>query len=232
MIAVDQRGHGLSGTPDEYGFDAVTEDLRGAVKTLELDRPVVVGHSWGGSVALAFAAAHPDMTRGIVMVDGGFMDLSQHLDWEQAEKQMRPPEFDGAPLEGFVRAMKSWPNISDLWSEELADMVLSNLVIRDEKVYRRLSIPNHMKIAKAIYDLSTSEMLASLAVPGLAISCERQTQGQLESAWMESRRAGLERLRETAPNVRVVVMEDTIHDVPIQRPKELAALITEFASHL
>jgi pimeloyl-ACP methyl ester carboxylesterase len=158
------------------------------------------------------------------------MELSRHLDWEQAEKQMRPPDFDGAPLEGFVRSMKSWPNLGDLWSEELADMVLSNLVIRDEKVYRRLSIPNHMKIAKAIYDLSTSEMLASLTVPGLAISCERQTQGQLENAWMESRRAGLERLRETAPNVRVVVMEDTIHDVPLQRPNELASLITEFAS--
>lgn len=229
VVAIDQRGHGLSDKPGEYSFDSVAGDVLAAVKALNLDRPVVVGHSWGGSVALAFATAQTEKAHGIVMVDGGFMELSRHTTWEQAEKQMMPPEIDGAPVDRFMDAMRHWPNVSDLWSDELGEMILSNLEVRDGKIYRRLPITDHMKIAKAIYDLPTSDLLASLAVPGLAISCEREP-ATGERDWVEYRRRGLERLREAAPGLRVVVMEDTIHDVPIQKPHELAALITDFAA--
>ena len=37
---------------------------------LEWERAVVVGHSWGGNVALQFGADHPDRTAGVVLVDG------------------------------------------------------------------------------------------------------------------------------------------------------------------
>jgi pimeloyl-ACP methyl ester carboxylesterase len=228
VVALDQRSHGLSERAEDYGFDAVVADAAAVIEALGLDRPVIAGHSWGGCVALVFAEVHPAKTRGIVLVDGGFIELSRRLGWEKAEKQMLPPDIDGIPADKFVASMRQWPQIQDHWSDELGEMVLSNLEVRDGKIYRRLTIPDHMKIARAIYDLPVTDLVVSLRVPALAISCERDP-GPAEREWQEYRREGIDRLKKAAPHVDVVVMEDTIHDVPIQRPADLAELIHGFA---
>ncbi|MGI4764524.1 MAG: alpha/beta fold hydrolase [Janthinobacterium lividum] len=67
-VAVDRPGHGWS--DHVRGADASLwaqmETIRGAVRTLGLDRPVICGHSFGGAVALAYAQAHPDEIAGAV----------------------------------------------------------------------------------------------------------------------------------------------------------------------
>ncbi len=45
---------------------------------------------------------------------------------------------------------------------------------------------------------------------------------------MEHKRRGLALAQERAPAAEVVWMEDTIHDVPLQRPEELASAIGGF----
>src|SRR5204863_5717454 len=61
VVAVDQRGHGLSDKPASgYGFDEVTADLAGLLDELAFDgRPILAGQSWGGNVVLDFAARYP-----------------------------------------------------------------------------------------------------------------------------------------------------------------------------
>ena len=60
VIAVDQRGHGLSDKPEgAYDFAAVTADLHALLDELELEKPIIAGQSWGGNVALAFGARDP-----------------------------------------------------------------------------------------------------------------------------------------------------------------------------
>src|SRR5438105_1003656 len=50
VVAYDQRGHGESDKPDTgYGFDDMTADLEAVLDALAIDRPVLVGHSWGGN---------------------------------------------------------------------------------------------------------------------------------------------------------------------------------------
>ena len=79
---------------------------------------------------------------------------------------MRPPEIDGIPVETFVGYMKKWPDIAPLWSDQLGEMVLSNLEVRDGKVYRRLPIPDHMKIAREIWEQDTSAPLGARPLSG------------------------------------------------------------------
>jgi pimeloyl-ACP methyl ester carboxylesterase len=50
------------------------EDLHGVVSGCRPDRPVLVGHSWGAMLALAYGAAHPGCTAGIVLVGCGTFD--------------------------------------------------------------------------------------------------------------------------------------------------------------
>ena len=91
VIAVDQRSHGQSDRPEDgYDFRNTTADVAALIRELGLERPVVAGHSWGANVALQLAHDYPDLVRGIVLVDGGFIERSKDANWEEAEKEMRP----------------------------------------------------------------------------------------------------------------------------------------------
>src|SRR3989442_9802636 len=77
VVALDQRGHGLSDKPpDGYDFETVVADASAAFERLGIVRPVLVGHSWGGNVALQFAADADPPPRALVLVDGGFIELA------------------------------------------------------------------------------------------------------------------------------------------------------------
>ena len=81
VIAVDQRGHGDSGKPDAgYDFASVGGDVAALLEGRGIERPVLVGHSWGADVALELAVARPELLRGIVFVDGGTIDASARYD--------------------------------------------------------------------------------------------------------------------------------------------------------
>ncbi len=66
-----QRGHGLSERPASgYGVDQLVDDLRALLDALDLGRPVdLVGNSFGGTLALAFAAAHPARVASLALID-------------------------------------------------------------------------------------------------------------------------------------------------------------------
>ncbi|HEU5317813.1 MAG TPA: alpha/beta hydrolase [Chloroflexota bacterium] len=58
-------------------------DLHALLATLGAAPPyVIVGHSWGGALALQFAADHPDETAGMVLIDPAHHDAS---DWVRAQ---------------------------------------------------------------------------------------------------------------------------------------------------
>jgi pimeloyl-ACP methyl ester carboxylesterase len=67
-IAFDRPGFGYS----SGGYHAVDEQLatlRQLISALGVRRPVLVGHSYGGTLALAYAERHPQDVRGLVLVD-------------------------------------------------------------------------------------------------------------------------------------------------------------------
>lgn len=71
VVAYDVRGHGRTGGSDRsrYSMELFAADLRALVAELDLDSPVVVGHSLGGMFALEYAARYPDHLRGLVLAD-------------------------------------------------------------------------------------------------------------------------------------------------------------------
>ena len=70
-VSYDQRGHGESSKPLDSPYDPVSlaEDAHRLCGALGLERPVVVGHSLGGTTALALAARYPEAVGGIVLLD-------------------------------------------------------------------------------------------------------------------------------------------------------------------
>ncbi|MBA2277188.1 MAG: alpha/beta hydrolase [Chloroflexia bacterium] len=69
-IALDLRGHGASGSPPHgYLYGDYCADLDALLDALDIERPLIVGHSLGGLVALWWARTHPDRAAALVIVD-------------------------------------------------------------------------------------------------------------------------------------------------------------------
>lgn len=69
-ITLDLRGHGDSAKPASgYLYPDYIADLDAALNALELDHPLIVGHSLGGIVTLWWAATQPDRAAGLAIED-------------------------------------------------------------------------------------------------------------------------------------------------------------------
>lgn len=67
VISLTQRGHGGSDkTFTSYGRRGFAQDAASAIRLLDLDRPIVIGHSMGAANAMRLAIDHPELMRGLV----------------------------------------------------------------------------------------------------------------------------------------------------------------------
>ncbi|MEM7335535.1 MAG: alpha/beta fold hydrolase, partial [Chloroflexota bacterium] len=70
VIAPDLRGHGQSDAPyTQYTMDELVADLYAITQTLELpEKFIFVAHSFGGSVAVEYANAHPEQLEKLILI--------------------------------------------------------------------------------------------------------------------------------------------------------------------
>ena len=70
LLYFDQRGSGRSGMPDTLQLTAVLmiEDLEALRRAFHLERLTLLGHSWGGGLAVLYAARYPDQVRRLILV--------------------------------------------------------------------------------------------------------------------------------------------------------------------
>ncbi len=84
VIAVDLPGHGYTTVTDpafRYDLPAMTAALRDLLDALGLDRVTVVGHSWGGGIALALAQGYPDRVSRMALIGSSGLDVPDTLTW-------------------------------------------------------------------------------------------------------------------------------------------------------
>jgi pimeloyl-ACP methyl ester carboxylesterase len=67
-VAIDRPGYGFS-TGGYFPFDRQLQAVHEVIEKLHLGRPILVGHSYGGAISLAYAEHHPSEVRGLVLVD-------------------------------------------------------------------------------------------------------------------------------------------------------------------
>jgi pimeloyl-ACP methyl ester carboxylesterase len=100
VVTLDLRGHGQSDKPTgDYTNEVFDQDLRFVFERLELDHPIVIGHSLGGSIALAMAASHPKLFGALVLLDSGVRAPTA----KQAELQPFYATLGGADHAELVR---------------------------------------------------------------------------------------------------------------------------------
>jgi pimeloyl-ACP methyl ester carboxylesterase len=221
VVTVDLRGHGRSSKPDgPYDVPTVAGDLAALIERLELDRPVVAGQSWGGNVVLELAVRRPSLARGIVCVDGGWLEPSREFaDWDACRAALAPPRLAGRRLEeieGYVRsAHADWP-------ESGIRGTLANFEVRpDGTVAPWLTFDHHIAVLRGLWEHHPSALYPRVPVPALLIPVHTGDAGR-----DLRKRRDVEAASELIPASRVRWFTGD-HDIHAQRPDELANVMHE-----
>ena len=81
VITVDLRGHGESDKPEQdYTMAVFADDLAWMCGELRLEKPIVIGHSMGGIIAVEVAARFPDLPSAVVTLDSPVVASTALLD--------------------------------------------------------------------------------------------------------------------------------------------------------
>jgi pimeloyl-ACP methyl ester carboxylesterase len=226
VVALDQRGHGETDQPDTgYDFPSVVADLTGFMDGIGLtQRSVLVGHSWGASVVLHFAVAHPERAAAIALVDGGTSSPGERWSWAETETRLRPPELDGMPWTDLRQRMS---RNNGAYAESRAEALERSLFDLDAhgRVRRKFRIPHHMQVVRALWEQRPTELLARLECPVLLLPARQSTDS---SDMSSAKAAAIARALDVQPRARVRWFENSVHDVPLQRPEELASELSVF----
>jgi pimeloyl-ACP methyl ester carboxylesterase len=234
VVALDQRGHGETAKPDAgYDFASVTADAVAFLDALGLERAVLAGHSWGGNVAVEVAARHPKRVAGLVLVDGGFFEVSSRpgMTWQRAEQELAPPDLSHLTAEELVAMAKKW-ELGPIWSPEVEAALLANFEVTEGGTIRpRFARAHHMQVVRALWEQKVSQLFPSVRCPVLFVCAERErSEGTREMT--QRKRDGVERAQALLSDCRVVWFEDTIHDIPLHRPERLARTMMSFVDAL
>lgn len=228
VVALDQRSHGESvGTEDGYDFATIAGDLRSFLEARGLPAPILVGHSWGGNVALELGASEPNIVSGLIFLDGGFLDVQNGslATWEEVERTMAPPDLTHLTLKELVaRAREArW---GDMWRPEVEAVLRASFrEVPDGTIRPRLQRRRHMMILRAMWEQRPAKLYPKVRVPVLIMPARMDVTegpGSMDVAVKEKMVVRAEAL---LPRTRTAWLEDSIHDVPLQRPETVADVI-------
>ena len=70
VVSFDLRGHGDSGKPGVYTMAHFMADLHAVLLQLEMEKPILIGHSLGGQIVTHYAGVFSDVPATVVNIDG------------------------------------------------------------------------------------------------------------------------------------------------------------------
>ncbi len=229
LVALDQRGHGLTGRaphspslPGGYAMPELLEDAALVIAELGLPKPVVVGHSWGATIALELVGTRPGLASGLVFVDGPVQSASNLFSWDEAQRFMQPPLPRFGSLADAVAESKH--DFEGAWADDLEPFVEARVVPDGNALILTLTAPARIELLRGLYDSQPDVLWPHIEVPAVALLA-RQGAARIS----RSKEQGVERLATLAPRVRVRWF-DTPHDIPLFAPAEVASEVERISS--
>ena len=202
VVAMDLRGYGQS-DPDsngDYTIEAFAADVAAAAKQLGIPRYILVGHSMGGPVVVACAAAHRDSVAGVVFDDPAG-DLTQI-----------PPKKTEEWLEGY--APESYEKFREEWFGSMLKMARPE--VREKVLATVRKAPREVVAAsaKSLFSYDPKPALKAFTGPMLSINTPENNEPYS--------------LHKLQPSMKVVVIGGTSHWVMMDKPAEFNAALAEF----
>jgi len=225
-IAPDQRAHGLTTQPETgYDWQTLAEDLLFLLDHLGIEKVVVLGHSWGASVAGHLAIQHPDRVESVVLIDGGIhRQHNSGLAWEEYRDRLRQRDIYGK-VEDYISAHKQEHAV--VWDRELEHMLLSMPEsLGNNEVREYLSPTSHEQVIWNMFSDPLSSLYERISVPTLIVSAEGNTAAS--KSYLPLKQQGVAEALKRIPNSESVWITDAPHDISFYKPEALTRHIIEF----
>jgi proline iminopeptidase len=225
----DQRGCGASSAALPNDVAANVADLEALRVHYGHERWVVAGHSWGASLALLYALAHPERTAGVVYLSG----VGSHPGWHAAfreEDRRRRGEEGVARLVALRQQWESSGSLEDerafcveQWSIDYADQqqarkLAARLFRDDARIARDVHRELWASAVETLADPALPQRLRELDVPALVIHGELDPRPH----WSAQQLAGL------LPRARFVMLEGAGHNPWVEMPDEVESVLGGF----
>jgi len=140
-IAVDHRGHGQSSAPESesaYSIKIFADDVYAILSKLGISRCCLIGHSMGGFMSLQLAVDHPELVRGLVLVDTssgewdvvpGYAEFKQKLHHlAQTEGLEAAFEYDATQNPPRVEKFKKHPELKEVARQKVLNTSLNGYI--------------------------------------------------------------------------------------------------------
>lgn len=202
-VTLDLRGHGESDKPaGGYSIPGFADDVAFVCDELGLRKPIIVGHSMGGAIALSLAAQRPELPSAIVMLDGAILQpAALGVLVEQMNPLLHADRYLD-PLSQIVHGMF---------------MATDDAARRERIVAAMLATPRHVAIAEWdalwVYDSDTDA--AACKVPALYIGSHGPV-------------GDMARIREAMPHAIVAQTAGAGHFHQLEVPDQVNAMIERF----
>ena len=167
VIVFDRPGFGHSERPRSVVWtpDAQAELIHAALTQLGVSRAVILGHSWGASVAVAMGLKYPGLVRGLVLASGYY--------YPTVRPDMVAMGTPALPVVGDLLSQ----TISPLLSRAMWPLLL-------KKVFGPKSVPNKFQAFPKEMALRPSQIRASAAEAALLISGAFKQRGKYRDLQM------------------------------------------------
>jgi 3-oxoadipate enol-lactonase len=210
VLRYDLRGTGGSDKPPgPYALRDFVNDLEELIGRLAPEGPALVGHSFGGSIALAFAAAHPGAVSAVVAVGGPTWLTQQARD--AMRQRAETVEAQGmAAVAETVATNGMAPSFREAHADEWRAYV-QLLGANDPQAYAAT--------CRVIADLDIAAELPRIQAPVLLVAGDRD--GVAPPAANREAAASI-------PNARFVEVEDCGHILPWEKPEALLDAVRPF----
>lgn len=203
VTAVDLRGIGRSDVPDQgYSIPELADDMSAFCAAAGIERPVVVGHSLGGMIAVDLAARYPSLPSALVLVDPGPIDpLPTTVEFFCGfADQLEGPNGEGIRRE-YVHDMGAR-------DDELARWIVDHMCTPSQ--------PVAAAVIRGVSEWNGRDLLARCDLPVLLLRNELGSDTDV---------ARLERLK---PDLEVGITVGAGHFVQLEVPEQVNAMIERF----
>jgi 3-oxoadipate enol-lactonase len=218
VVRYDHRGFGGS-TPATQSFSFV-DDLGTVIRELRLDRPVIVGPSMSGAIALDFALAHPESTAGLFLMAPGVSGMQLEYDPEGREAF----EYDERESNAIATAWKAGHR--DEAEELLRKLWASSLQGTGLELFRRMVRENAPEVFEDrsarlahLDGAPAARRLHEVAVPTHVIVGDRDNPSSPRFAMYIAR---------SVPGAQLTVVPGADHVLNLSAPAEFDAALGEF----
>ena len=210
VLLPDARGHGSSSVPaNGYMYEDHADDVCELIRSLGLNKPILIGHSMGGMIAALVASRLGSRLGGVVLVDPTFISPEWQREVYESdvfEQHRRFLETDRDELITQARARKTSR------TAEMIEIVTDARLRTSIKALDVLTPPNPDPMT----------LIESITAPILLVRGGRGIVSQQVA----------EALAAVNPNLRLETIEDAGHAIPYDEPERLAQLVKRFCASL